>query len=85
MYPGIVEKLDYIATLGIRTIWLTSIYKSPLKDFRHGVEDFRDIDPIFGTMRDFEELVAAIHDRGGWVEGNHGWWRLADTPAPALP
>lgn len=61
---GIQDKLDYITTLNIKTVWITSFYKSPLKDFRHGVEDFRDIDPIFGTMKDFENLVAAIHDKG---------------------
>uniref|UniRef100_A0A3Q1MSG3 Amino acid transporter heavy chain SLC3A1 n=1 Tax=Bos taurus TaxID=9913 RepID=A0A3Q1MSG3_BOVIN len=61
---GIQDKLDYITTLNIKTVWITSFYKSSLKDFRHGVEDFREIDPIFGTMKDFENLVAAIHDKG---------------------
>lgn len=74
---GIQEKLDYITTLNIKTVWITSFYKSPLKDFRYGVEDFREIDPIFGTMKDFESLVAATHDKGklngSWV----GWeWGL---------
>lgn len=70
---GIQDKLDYITTLNIKTVWITSFYKSSLKDFRHGVENFREIDPIFGTMKDFENLVAAIHDKGKlkgrWV----GW------------
>ncbi|XP_022429650.1 neutral and basic amino acid transport protein rBAT [Delphinapterus leucas] len=61
---GIQDKLDYITTLNIKTVWITSFYKSSLKDFRHGVEDFREIDPIFGTMKNFENLVAAIHDKG---------------------
>ncbi|KAG8504756.1 Neutral and basic amino acid transport protein rBAT [Galemys pyrenaicus] len=61
---GIQDKLDYITTLNTKTLWITSFYKSSLKDFRHGVEDFQDIDPIFGTMKDFENLVAAIHDKG---------------------
>nr|XP_030713647.1 neutral and basic amino acid transport protein rBAT isoform X2 [Globicephala melas] len=61
---GIQDKLDYITTLNIKTLWITSFYKSSLKDFRHGVEDFREIDPIFGTMKNFENLVAAIHDKG---------------------
>lgn len=61
---GIQDKLDYIKTLNIKTVWITSFYKSSLKDFRHGIEDFREIDPIFGTMKDFEDLVAAIHDKG---------------------
>ena len=74
---GIQDKLDYLTTLNIKTVWITSFYKSSLKDFRYGVEDFREIDPIFGTMKDFENLVAAIHDKGkldgrwvGWVEKN---------------
>ena len=61
---GIQEKLDYIASLNIKTIWVCSFYKSSLKDFRYGIEDFQEIDPIFGTMKDFEDLVAAIHDKG---------------------
>ncbi|EHB08975.1 Neutral and basic amino acid transport protein rBAT [Heterocephalus glaber] len=61
---GIQDKLDYITTLNIKTIWITSFYKSSLKDFRYGVEDFQEIDPTFGTMKDFENLLAAIHDKG---------------------
>ncbi|XP_022372019.1 neutral and basic amino acid transport protein rBAT [Enhydra lutris kenyoni] len=83
---GIQEKLDYIASLNIKTIWITSFYKSPLKDFRHGVEDFREIDPIFGTMKDFENLVAAIHDKGlkliidfipNHTSDKHAWFQLS--------
>ncbi|XP_029793142.1 neutral and basic amino acid transport protein rBAT [Suricata suricatta] len=85
---GIQEKLDYITTLSVKTIWITSFYKSPLKDFRHGVEDFRDIDPIFGTMKDFENLVAAIHDKGlkliidfipNHTSDKHAWFQLSRT------
>ncbi|KAL0621120.1 Neutral and basic amino acid transport protein rBAT [Plecturocebus cupreus] len=61
---GIQDKLDYITALNVKTVWITSFYKSSLKDFRYGVEDFREIDPIFGTMKDFENLLAAIHDKG---------------------
>ncbi|XP_055986510.1 amino acid transporter heavy chain SLC3A1 [Sorex fumeus] len=84
--PGVQEKLDYITSLHVKTIWLTSFYKSALKDFRHGVEDFREVDPMFGTMRDFEELVAAIHDRGlkliidfipNHTSDKHAWFQLS--------
>ncbi|XP_011791415.1 PREDICTED: neutral and basic amino acid transport protein rBAT [Colobus angolensis palliatus] len=61
---GIQDKLDYITALNVKTVWITSFYKSSLKDFRYGVEDFQQVDPIFGTMEDFENLVAAIHDKG---------------------
>lgn len=66
---GIQNKLDYITALNIKTIWITSFYKSALKDFRYGVEDFREIDPMFGTMEDFENLLAAIHDKGKPTSG----------------
>ncbi|XP_058134471.1 amino acid transporter heavy chain SLC3A1 [Dasypus novemcinctus] len=83
---GIQDKLDYITNLNIKTIWITSFYKSPLKDFRHGVEDFQEIDPIFGTMKDFENLVAAIHDKGlkliidfipNHTSDKHAWFQLS--------
>ncbi|XP_008698042.2 neutral and basic amino acid transport protein rBAT [Ursus maritimus] len=83
---GIQEKLDYLTTLNIKTIWLTSFYKSSLKDFRHGVEDFREIDPMFGTMKDFENLVAAIHDKSlkliidfipNHTSDKHAWFQLS--------
>ncbi|XP_060042951.1 amino acid transporter heavy chain SLC3A1 isoform X2 [Erinaceus europaeus] len=84
--PGVLEKLDYLASLHVKTLWLTSFYKSPLKDFRHGVEDFREVDPMFGTMRDFEDLVAAVHDRGlklimdfipNHTSDRHAWFQLS--------
>uniref|UniRef100_A0A671E7H3 Amino acid transporter heavy chain SLC3A1 n=1 Tax=Rhinolophus ferrumequinum TaxID=59479 RepID=A0A671E7H3_RHIFE len=85
---GIQDKLDYITTLNIKTVWITSFYKSSLKDFRHGVENFREIDPIFGTMKDFENLVAAIHDKGlkliidfipNHTSDKHDWFQLSRT------
>uniref|UniRef100_A0A8C3T487 Amino acid transporter heavy chain SLC3A1 n=1 Tax=Chelydra serpentina TaxID=8475 RepID=A0A8C3T487_CHESE len=83
---GIQEKLDHIMYLNIKTIWITSVYKSPLKDFGYGVEDFRDVDPMFGTMRDFENLIAAIHDKGlkvimdlipNHTSDKHSWFQLS--------
>ncbi|KAM9016322.1 amino acid transporter heavy chain SLC3A1 [Ara ararauna] len=83
---GIQEKLDHITYLNIKTIWITSFCKSPLKDFGYGVEDFYDIDPMFGSMSDFENLVAAIHDRGlkviidlipNHTSDKHQWFQLS--------
>ncbi|XP_007942575.1 neutral and basic amino acid transport protein rBAT [Orycteropus afer afer] len=83
---GIQDKLDYITNLNVKTIWVTSFYKSSLKDFRHGVVDFQEIDPIFGTMKDFENLVAAIHDKGlkliidfipNHTSDKHVWFQLS--------
>lgn len=65
-YLGIQERLDHIQYLNVKTIWITSVYKSALQDLGYGIEDFRDIDPMFGTMKDFENLIAAIHDKG-WL------------------
>ncbi|XP_041921036.1 neutral and basic amino acid transport protein rBAT isoform X1 [Alosa sapidissima] len=61
---GIREKLDHFNYLNIKAIWISPFYKSPMKDFGYDVEDFRDIDPIFGTMADFDDLLAAMHDKG---------------------
>ncbi|XP_036922405.1 neutral and basic amino acid transport protein rBAT [Sturnira hondurensis] len=83
---GIQDKLDYIKTLNIKTVWITSFYKSSLKDFRYGIEDFREIDPIFGTMKDFEDLLAAIHEKGlklimdfipNHTSDKHAWFQLS--------
>ncbi|PKQ19352.1 MAG: glucohydrolase [Actinobacteria bacterium HGW-Actinobacteria-6] len=66
---GIIERLDYLndgtdASLGVDAIWLTPINTSPLSDFGYDVSDYRSIDPRFGTMEDFEELLEECHRRG---------------------
>lgn len=61
---GIIEKLDYLAELGINAIWLSPIYPSPMADFGYDIADFTNIDPIFGTLEDFNELVKQAHTRG---------------------
>ena len=63
--PGITEKLDYLAdTLGIDAIWLSPFYPSPMVDFGYDVSDYTNVDPIFGTLADFDALIAAAHGRG---------------------
>lgn len=62
--PGIISKLDYIASLGVDAIWVSPFFKSPMKDFGYDISDYRDIDPIFGTLADFDELIARAHGRG---------------------
>ncbi len=61
---GITSKLDYLQELGIDAIWLSPINPSPDVDFGYDVSDFRDIDPKFGSMQDFELLLAEAHARG---------------------
>lgn len=60
---GIREKLDYISELGADAIWLSPINVSPMFDFGYDISDYREIDPVFGTMKDFDELVAEAHQR----------------------
>lgn len=61
---GVLEKLDYLKELGIDIIWLCPIFKSPNDDNGYDVSDYRDIMDEFGTMDDFDRLLAATHDRG---------------------
>lgn len=64
LYAGIKEKLSHFQYLNVKAIWISPIYKSPMKDFGYDVEDFRDIDPLFGTMADFDELLSSMHSMG---------------------
>lgn len=61
---GISSKLDYFSDTGIKAIWLSPIYKSPMVDFGYDVSDFKAIDPTFGSMSDFDKLVKKTKDRG---------------------
>ena len=61
---GMIEKLDYLKDLGINALWLSPIYDSPQDDNGYDIRDYRKIDPMFGTMEDFDELLAGIHERG---------------------
>src|SRR5688572_23853336 len=59
-----VERLDYLAELGIDAIWLSPIFPSPMADFGYDVADYIGIDPLFGSLDDFDRLLAAAHRRG---------------------
>lgn len=61
---GIVEKLDYVAELGVDAVWISPFVKSPMKDFGYDVSDYRAVDPMFGTHEDLSRLVAEAHRRG---------------------
>ncbi|WP_369027354.1 alpha-amylase family glycosyl hydrolase [Qipengyuania sp. RANM35] len=62
--PGITQRLPHIATLGIDAIWISPFFVSPMKDFGYDVADYCDVDPIFGTLEDFDALVARAHELG---------------------
>lgn len=61
---GITEKLDYIKNLGVDAIWLSPVFDSPGMDNGYDVSDYRKINPLFGSMEDFEKLVDGVHGRG---------------------
>ena len=68
---GITAKLDYLASLNIDAIWLSPIFTSPMKDFGYDVADYCNIDPIFGSLHDFDVLVKEAHARGLKVLMDH--------------
>lgn len=62
--PGILSRVDYLSWLGVGTIWLSPVYRSPMADFGYDISDYVAIDPVFGTLDDFDRLVQALHERG---------------------
>lgn len=62
--PGITSKLHYLQALGAQALWLTPFYPSPQADHGYDVSDYVDVDRRFGTLADFDDLVAAVHARG---------------------
>jgi alpha-glucosidase len=91
--PGLVGRLPYLAALGVDAIWLSPFYPSPLNDGGYDVSDYMDVDPRFGTLADFDQLVevAKDHDIRIIVDivPNHCSWdhplfkqALAAPPAP---
>ncbi len=82
--PGIVEKLDYIASLGVDAIWISPFFKSPMADFGYDIADYRDVDPMFGTLSDFDRLMGKAHSLGirvmidqvlSHTSSEHAWFK----------
>lgn len=91
---GVIDKLGYLELLGIDALWLSPIMCSPMADHGYDVSDPRDIDPLFGDLEDFDELVAEAHDRGMRVtmdlvpnhtSDQHEWFRAALAAEPGSP
>lgn len=83
---GVTRRLDYLQELGVDAIWLTPVYVSPQVDNGYDVADYCAIDPAYGTMADFEQLVAAAHRRGirivmdmvfNHTSTEHPWFKAA--------
>ncbi len=62
--PGITRRLDHIASLGVSAIWISPFFRSPMKDFGYDVSDYCDVDPVFGTLADFDALMERAHSLG---------------------
>jgi alpha-glucosidase len=89
--PGITSHLDDLAHLGIDAIWLSPFQRSPQKDAGYDVSDYCDVDPLFGTLADFDAMLAGAHDRGIRVivdlvpnhsSDQHEWFQQALAAAP---
>lgn len=61
---GIRRRLPYLKSLGVDALWLSPFYKSPMKDFGYDVADYCDVDPVFGTLQDFDRLLEEAHALG---------------------
>ena len=61
---GIAARLDYLAALGVDVLWLSPVYPSPQDDNGYDISDYQDIEPVFGTLEDFDALLAGVHERG---------------------
>ncbi|MEP0565415.1 MAG: alpha-amylase family glycosyl hydrolase [Paracoccaceae bacterium] len=61
---GIVQRLPYIASLGVNAIWISAFFTSPMKDFGYDVSDYCDVDPMFGSLADFDAVVETAHQHG---------------------
>src|ERR671932_586873 len=62
--PGITAKLDYLVALGVDVVWLSPVYRSPQDDNGYDISDYTDVDPLFGTLEELDDLIAQLHERG---------------------
>ena len=90
---GVLQKLDYVKSLGVTGIWFSPLYPSPNADFGYDVSDYRAIDPAYGDLGVFDRVVAAAHERDlkvvmdlviNHTSSEHEWFRkaLADADSP---
>src|ERR1700744_848428 len=62
--PGVLERADYLAELGVDVVWFSPLYRSPQDDNGYDISDYQDVDPMFGSLDDLDQVVKAFHDRG---------------------
>jgi alpha-glucosidase len=92
--PGITSRLESLAELGVDAIWLSPFMRSPQKDAGYDVSDYKDVDPLFGTLADFDAMTARAHELGlrvlidlvpNHTSDQHGWFQAALAAAPGSP
>jgi maltose alpha-D-glucosyltransferase/alpha-amylase len=93
-FRGVLQRMDYVADLGVTCLWLLPFFASPLKDDGYDVADYRRIHPDYGTLEDFEAFLSAAHDRGMQViielalnhtSDQHAWFQRARLAPPGSP
>jgi oligo-1,6-glucosidase len=84
--PGVLAHLDHLEALGVDVLWLSPFYPSPQEDNGYDISDYQDVDPVFGTLADLDELIAALHARGirlvldlvvNHTSAAHPWFRAS--------
>ena len=87
-FAGLMQKLDYVQELGVNTIWVLPFYPSPFRDDGYDIADYRNVNPSYGTLRDFRMFVKAAHERGlrvvtelviNHTSDQHPWFQRART------
>ncbi len=78
---GVIEKLEHVASLGIDAVWMSPFFRSPMKDYGYDVSDYRDVDPLFGTLADADALLARAHALGLKVIIDQVWSHSSDQHA----
>ena len=90
--PGLISRLDDLAWLGIDAVWLSPIFRSPMRDFGYDVADYRAVDPLFGTLADLDRLIEEAHARKirvvldfvpNHTSSDHAWFRDARSARSA--
>ncbi len=93
-FPGLMQKLDYLQSLGITCIWLLPFYPSPLRDDGYDISDYRGVHPSYGSVEDIRLFIQAAHDRGLQVitelvvnhtSDQHPWFQRARLAPPGSP
>jgi maltose alpha-D-glucosyltransferase/alpha-amylase len=93
-FRGLAQKLDYLQDLGVTVIWLLPFYPSPLRDDGYDIAEYTSINPAYGTLADFQDLLAAAHERGirvltelvlNHTSDQHAWFQRARLAPPGSP